>query len=303
MKRLRKKISGFFLYIFVLTLRRILLILPLKVAVGLAAFLGYIGFYIDRKSARVALENITRAYPGMASCDVRKLARAAYINQGKNFAEFVSFPKYVRKNLVEKYVDFVGSENLAAAYSRGKGTIIVTAHFGNWELLGASIVKKGYPVSVIARKFYVDAINDLITRNRELAGLNVILRATEYSARDILKALKSNHFIGILIDQDTDVAGDFVDFFGARAYTPIGPAAIALKTGCSVVYAFIERLNGGLGHRAVIEGPVELVKTGDEKKDILENTRIFTARIEDWVRRHPEQWVWYHKRWNRKPPE
>ncbi len=277
--------------------------MPLSLSVKLAGFLGRVGYYIDIESAAIARKNITRAYPQLAQKDVVKLAKDAYSNQGKNFAEFVSFPKYISKGLVKKYVEFVGRENLAAAYSRGKGTIIITAHFGNWELLGASIVRQGFPVSVIARKFYINSINELITRNREIAGLKVILRATEYSARDIIRALRNNHFIGILIDQDTDVAGEFVDFFGYKAYTPIGPAAIALKTGCSVVYAFIERLNGGLKHRAVIEGPVELVRTGDEKNDIKENTRIFTKRIEDWIRRRPEQWVWYHKRWNKKPPQ
>ncbi|MDI6757992.1 MAG: lysophospholipid acyltransferase family protein, partial [Endomicrobiia bacterium] len=294
---LYKRFSAVFLYISAVVLRRIFLLLPLSAAVRLGGILGRLGFYLDKTGSSAALDNIPPSYPSFSSEEVLKLCLDAYENQGKNFAEFVSFPKYDRRRL-RKLIAVEGADALAAAHKRGRGTMIITAHFGNWELLGAVIADMGYPLTVMAKKFYVPEVNDIIVGNRSRMGINLIMRATEYSARDIIKVLRANHFLGMIIDQDTQVPGDFVEFFGREAYTPVGAAAIALKMNCSVIYAFMER-ESLLGHRAFFE-PVELIRTGDEKKDILENTRAFTARIEHYVRRRPEQWVWYHKRWKTK---
>jgi len=297
-RKLSKRLSDLFLYFSVVILRRMFLLLPLAAAVRLGAFLGRLGFYFDRTGSAVALDNLAASYPELSPSGVRKLCLAAYANQGKNFAEFVSFPKYDGSRIRE-LVSFEGEEILAEARKRGRGTMIITAHFGNWELLGAALADRGYPLTVMAKRFYIPEINDIVVRNRAGAGINLIMRAAEYSGRDIIKTLRSNHLLGMIIDQDTDVPGVFVNFFGRDAYTPAGAASIALKMDCSVVYVFIER-ESLLGHRVCVEGPVELMRTGDEQKDALENTRIFTAKIEEYVRRRPEQWVWYHKRWKTK---
>ncbi len=293
-----KKISRFFLYIFVLSLRRIFLFLPLSASLSLGAFLGGLAFYIDKSGRKTAMENLTIAFPEKTGKEMLLICKNAYKNHGRNFAEFMHFPKF-KGDFVGNIVKFEGRENLKKAYDVGRGTIIITAHFGNWELLGAAIRSLGYPLSVIAREFYIPRINEMIVKNRTVMGLNVIMRATERSAREILKTLKNNQMIGILIDQDTAVAGEFVKFFSKEAYTPIGPAAIAGKTCCSVLFAFIVR-NSDNTHTAFIEGPIDYLRTGDEKRDVRENTQFYTKKIEDYITKHPEHWVWFHKRWKTK---
>ena len=178
---------------------------------------------------------------------------------------------------------------------------MLSAHMGNWELMGAALSLWGYPINVIARRIYIPRINGLLLRLRQSAGMRVILREGASSAKDMLRALRKNEVIGMLMDQDAHVQGVWVDFFGIPAFTPSGPAAIALKSGARVVSAFMVR--DGSGGRIEIRGPYSLVRTGDHERDVLENTRMFTGIIERYVRRYPEQWVWMHDRWKHRRPE
>lgn len=295
---MRKKISRFLLYLAVVCLRRFLLILPLKVAMCVGGLLGLLGYYFDKKGRDIALENLKNAFPEKTPKEMKQICKLVYKTQGKNFTEFVSFPKFDTRR-IKGTVIFYGTDVLEKAQKRGKGTIIITGHFGNWELLGAAISNLGYKLNTVARPFYISKINDIILKNRTLMGFSVIMRSTADSARDILRALKRNEFVGILIDQDTDVAGAFVKFFGRDAYTPIGPAMIASKTNCSVIYAFIIR-NSDDTHTAYIEGPVEFVRTGNNENDIITNTQIYTQKIEEYIRKYPHLWVWFHNRWKRQ---
>jgi KDO2-lipid IV(A) lauroyltransferase len=164
--------------------------------------------------------------------------------------------------------------------------------------MGASLAFWGYPINVIARKIYLEYWNTMMVSHREKVGMKVILRSDESSARDIMKALKKNELIGILIDQDTKVTGVFVDFFGRKAYTPSGFAAIALRSGAAVVGGFMIR--SGNRHVLRVTKPLELEHTGDKQKDVFVNTQLFTKMLEDIIREYPEQWVWMHSRWKTK---
>lgn len=293
-----KKISRFLLYVAVVCLRRFLLTLPLGIAMRLSDFLGRLAFYFDTTGRSVALKNLRRAFPEKTGSEIKAICKKMYRMQGKNFAEFVSLPKF-RGDYLRKKITFSGAENFKKAHDRGRGTIIISGHFGNWELMGAAICDMGYDLYVTARPFYIKQINDLIVKNRTGAGIKLIMRTSENAVRDIFKALKQNAMVGLLIDQDTRVAGEFVKYFSHDAYTPIGAAAIAAKTGCSVVFAFDVR-NPDDTHTVFVEGPVEFISTGDKKKDIIENTQFYTKKIEDYVRMYPHLWVWFHERWKTK---
>jgi KDO2-lipid IV(A) lauroyltransferase len=116
----------------------------------------------------------------------------------------------------------------------------------------------------------------------------------------LIRIFKENRILGILIDQDTDVESAFVDFMGKPAWTPTAAASMAIKFGAPVIFGTIQR-GGDNRHTITIEGPLELVRTGNDEKDIIANTAMFTKKIEDCIARNPEQWVWMHRRWRRQP--
>jgi KDO2-lipid IV(A) lauroyltransferase len=211
--------------------------------------------------------------------------------------EVLQFPRLTSENL-GKLVTFEGKENLDNALKRHKGVIILTAHFGNWELLAAGLALSGYEVSFIVRPVRYPRLEALITQNRESMGINCIPRGA--SIKHALRCLRRNEILGILSDIDTKVDGVFVDFFGRPAFTPRGPVSIAMRTGAALVPAFIIRQKDDK-HRVVIEKELELKLSGLPEEDVRENVAKYTKSIESYIRKSPEQWIWIHDRWKTRP--
>jgi len=285
------------LYFLVVVLRFLTFFIPFRLGQKIGSFLGYLSYFVVKKYRNTAIENIKTCFPEMKDSEVCSLTKRVFINQGKNFFEVLMFHRLNKKN-VEKIVSFEGRSNLEKAFSFNKGVLILAAHFGNWELLGASLSIFGFPINVIARRVYIEGLERIITKIRMSKGMKVITRGERDSSYGIVRALHKNQAIGILIDQNTkSVPGVYVNFFGKKAYTPSGLAVLAIKTGAVVVPGFIIRQKNDT-HRIEISEPVEIIKTGDISKDIEKNTQIFNDIIESYVRKYPEQWVWFHKRWD-----
>jgi hypothetical protein len=159
---------------------------------------------------------------------------------------------------IERLCAVEGEERLKAALAAGRGVIFLTGHFGNWELMAALVTRRGYPSSVVATPVYDQRLDRLLVDARARHGVHTISRGSPSAARHLLSGLRRNAILGMLIDQDTDVDGVFVPFFGRPAYTPSGPAALALKTGAAVIFGFILR-EGALRHRLILQGPIELI--------------------------------------------
>jgi Kdo2-lipid IVA lauroyltransferase/acyltransferase len=157
-----------------------------------------------------------------------------------------------------------------------------------------------YNLSVIAAPIEPEQVNDMIVGLRAGMGVRTILRSRPGASRELVRVFKENRIMGILIDQDTDVESAFVDFMARPAWTPTAAASMALKFGAPVIFGYIQR-NRDNRHTIFIEGPFELVHTGDREKDIITITAMLTKKIEDAIRRNPEQWVWMHRRWRRQP--
>jgi KDO2-lipid IV(A) lauroyltransferase len=194
---------------------------------------------------------------------------------------------------------FEGIENLEKAMAQGKGVIYVTGHIGNWELCGGLVASR-FPLSVVAAPLEPEPLNDLVVGLRNRMGIRVILRGRPGSSREIIRVFKENRIMGILIDQDTDVEGAFVDFLGRPAWTPTGAASMALKFGAPVVFGFARRDRRNR-HTITIEGPLELIHTGNLEQDLIENTALFNRKIGERILQEPAQWVWMHRRWRTQP--
>jgi len=157
---------------------------------------------------------------------------------------------------------------------------------------------KGYPVSVVGRSLNNRRLDRLLVAHRERFGLRNIARGK--ATRQILRALHRGEMVGFLIDQDTEVEGTFVDFFGRSAYTPTGPITLALKLGAPIVPVAIHRERDDTYH-LVVRPRMELAQTGDETEDKRINTANCSKILEDFIREHPAQWVWMHRRWKTTP--
>jgi len=151
----------------------------------------------------------------------------------------------------------------------------------------------------IARAQRDSAITDYILKTREATGMKLYHR--ESAVRASLLALRSNELVGMLMDQNAGDDGVFVDFFGRLASTAPGAAVFALKTEAAVLPTFGYRKPDNT-HVVTIGAPVPLIRTGDHKRDVLENTARYTKVVEEKIRAHPEQWFWLHKRWKSRPP-
>lgn len=176
------------------------------------------------------------------------------------------------------------------ALAEGRGVVFVTGHIGNWELMAATLAGWGYPIYTIVKPSYDDRFTGLIHRARASFGVRAIFRGDRGAAAAMLRALKSNAVLGFLIDQDTDVPSVFAPFFGRPAKTPSAPAALALRTGAVPLVGTISRVVKDGSHRIEISR-VTLGAT------VEETTAALNFALETRIRRHPLEWVWFHRRW------
>ncbi|MEK6733468.1 MAG: lysophospholipid acyltransferase family protein [Candidatus Omnitrophota bacterium] len=274
------------------------LVLPTRIGLMLGKIFGSLCFYILKKDRKKALENLDIAFKDSKSrIEKRAIAKKVFENLGKNLVEVISIPK-LNKNGIKRYVACKNIGILQQFLQQGKAVIILSAHFGNWELLAHYLSIMGMPMNVIARRVRQSGLEAFLIRIRKKNGVNILYR--DASAKEVVGLLKNKEFAGIMPDQDMDsVSGVFVDFFNRLAWTPSGPAVLNFLTGATIVPCFIVRRE--FGHEVLIEKPIELVKTEDRRKDISENTQRYTKVIEDHIRKFPDHWVWFHDRWKTRP--
>jgi KDO2-lipid IV(A) lauroyltransferase len=277
---------------------RLLAALPLDLTVAIGAFLGTVAYRVLGRDRRRALEHVAMAFPGLPAATRVRYAREAFRNAGRSFAELAQW-EYVRR-CIDEHVMFEGIEHVETALALRRGVLAVTGHVGNWELLAAVFAARGYPLAVVARRVNGEPFDDLISRFRARAGVGVIQRDDPGALRQIVGALRAGSIVALLADQDTRGPGVFVPFFGRPAHTSPGAAIIALRTHAPVVAVFIERR--GHGHHVRIEPVYGFDPAPGRRPSVEELTARMTAAIEEQIRRSPGEWVWWHRRWRRKPP-
>ena len=287
-------------YSLVWVILKFLGILPRPVARWAAAAVARIFFAFLPRLHKTALFNLQLAFPEWSEAERARLIRKMIRNFGWMAAEFSRFPGY-NKNNIEKIVVLDGHENFLAGHQRGKGVIYLTGHIGAWELSSFAHALYGFPLHYMARPLDNPLLDKMVNDYRGLSG-NLPIYKNE-SARVVLKVLQAAGTIGILADQNTMPSeGVFVDFFGQQASTTTGIARVALHTDAAVVPGYCAWDPSLRKYRLRFEPPVELVRTGEPDRDILENTQKFARTLEEIIRKVPEQWVWVHARWKTRPP-
>jgi Kdo2-lipid IVA lauroyltransferase/acyltransferase len=283
-------------------------------AKGLLASLGYLPHHLARGTStvlatlcyvcwprlrRVGLRNLELAYPGWNTRQRRKVLFGSFQNLGRMLADFAHFPHWNRGN-IEHWIIYDGYENFERAKRQGRGLLFLTAHFANWELGSFAHGVYGDPVAYVVRRLDNPLVDSLIDRYRRLGGGHAIDK--DNFARETLRALHQGESVGVLIDQNMMASeGVFVDFFGHRACTTTTPARIARKTGAPIVLGLVI-WEADLGKYRLRFDSVEWIRRDDPEDEITVNTANFMHILEEHIRRHPEQWLWVHRRWKTRPP-
>lgn len=295
---LSRNIRNSAIYFLIQVIRGLVYFTPLFLAQTIGLFLGFLSYYFLPRYRNIALENLRHVYVNKSDKFYKYLSRRVFMNQGKNLLELL-FTQKLNKDGIRHIAKLTGETNWKALNS--SGAIIVTGHFGNWELMAYALSSAGYILNVVARKVYIDQLNKILLLLRQKHNVRTILRQEQGSAKKILRALKRKEMIGVLIDQDIPaIPGMFANFLGKPALTPMGPIAIALKRAVPVVPAFIIRQKNGK-HYIELLPPLKLVQSGSYEQDMKLNLEAINALIGKYIRMYPDHWVWFHERWKSTP--
>jgi len=280
-------------YAAVLAVRFAIGVLPSVVASALGAMVGLAFYTLDRAHRRVALTNLTQSFPRRTPAELRKIARGMFRHFGRLLFEMLKFST-LSDAAMRRRVEFEGEDRARHAYAQGKGVLFFTGHFGFWELHAIVHGLQLEPIGVLARALDNPYLNRLLEDLRTRTGNSVIYR--QGAVRRVLKTLNAGQGVAMLIDQHMHGPDAiWVDFFERPAATTSALAALALRTGAPVVPVFALPLPGGR-YRMIYEHAVA-PPAADSSDAIRDFTQRCTDVLEMYVRRHPELWLWMHRRW------
>jgi KDO2-lipid IV(A) lauroyltransferase len=272
--------------------------LPRRALLALGRGLGRLWGDLDRRHAAIAADNLRRAFPDWEEPRVLRTARDVYAHFGEMLLDVLWMSRRPREEILG-LVEIEGRQHVEAAMAAGRGVLYVTGHFGNWEL---NAVAHGWlfePVAVVARPLDNPLLDRRLCAARSLSGNEVIYK--ERALARVIKALREGRGVAILVDQNVqEQDGIFVEFFGRPAASTTVAAALALKTGCTVVAGCAQILPGGR-YRLIYDPPLSFQPTGNRDADIARLTQQIASHLEGWIRERPERWLWLHRRWKTQP--
>jgi len=273
--------------------------LPRRVARAAGAGLGAAAWVLLGRLRRVGLQNLELALPEKTAAERETILRGVFRSLGWQVGEFCKMSGYTAES-ASKFIRYEGLEHYLAAREKGKGVLVLTGHLGAWELSSFYHSLMGYPMSLVIRRLDNPLVDAFVNRIRCLHG-NKVIHKDDF-ARGLLSSMHRGETVGILMDTNmTPPQGVFVPYFGVEACTASGLARVALHSGAAVLPGFMVWEAAEKKYVLRFGEELELIRTGDMASDILANTALFTATIEAYVRRYPEQWLWVHRRWKTRP--
>lgn len=283
---------------------RLLAFVPLRPALAFATLVARLGFALARRTRRQMLDQLAIAFPERTLAERESIARDSILHLAWLAAEVATLRAW--RHRLRAYVTFAPGveERLRALAAAGKGILYVTGHVGNWELM-AQRVAGDIPSSTIARAGNDPKLTALVGRMRAEGKVETLWREDPATARAMIRCFRQGRLLGMLIDQDTNVQGVFVPFFGRPAWTPRGAADLALRFGAPVVVGWCRRRGPrpGDGHLVdLVEVPFD-AGAADREAEAVRLTAACTAVLEAAIRANPAEWVWMHERWRTRPAQ
>ena len=264
---------------------------PLGWAAGLV---GGAWYYLWPEGRRVMARNYERVLPQATAAERRRVARRSVANYFRYVLEFAGTGRLSPAQRLAVAVEAPGFADLERALERGKGALVAPMHFGNWDLGAISATARGYPLTVVGETFEDPRLDALIVGGREALGVRLV--KMERAGPSLLRALRRNEMVAILIDRPLRAGGVRVRFFGEEVEVPEGPARLALRTGATAAaVAFPRRGDGRIDVFARFAFDFE--PSGDAERDVRDLTQAIMSAHEEYVRRWPEQWYMFREFW------
>ncbi|MFN0157937.1 MAG: lysophospholipid acyltransferase family protein [Bacteroidota bacterium] len=275
-------------------------LLPLKLVGKVGSALGTCVFRCTSFRKTITLDNLARAFPELTEAGRRKIAWGAYRNYGIAIMEMLWVANQPEEELI-RTVRITNRQVIDQRLEAARGVIVLSGHYGGWEFLVQGLrLNIGKPFTMIVQRQRNKRIDEFIDRARARFGNMTVSMGTQ-SARESLSALRGGGILFLLGDQSAPKESVFVEFFGRPAATHRGAAALSLRTGAPIVMVFLVRKSDGI-YDATLEEVDQTGLDGYSEENILELTRRHTAVLERWIRKHPDHWLWMHKRWKHTPP-
>jgi KDO2-lipid IV(A) lauroyltransferase len=260
---------------------------------------GDLAYVLLARRRRLALRNLSVAFPAMPLPARRALCRRSYQHLGLMAVELCRMLVEPVDRVLQT-VTLEGLEHLKAVMTSHGRALVLTGHLGNWEVLTVAHRLAGYPLSIVVRPLDASGLNVLVDRLRRASGVDLIEKRG--ALRSVLAALRQGRLVGILLDQNASRReGVFVPFFGRPASTSRSLALLAARTGTPIVPIFARR-EDGRRHRIIVYPPLFPPAGNTTEAAVVELTRQCTGAVEQAIREAPEQWLWIHDRWRTRPP-
>ncbi len=275
--------------------------LPYWIVRGLAVIFISIGYPFIIRHRRIAAESLMTAFGQEKTADeIKSITKKCFRNLGLAMIEMSYY--LVHPENVTQMVYMDGKEHLDNALKKGKGAIVVTAHFGNFPLMMFYCALRGYKINSIIRPARDEKMEEYLLEKRTAAGINTIYEVPRQQCVSMsLEVLRKNEVLFVPLDQNSGSAGCvFVDFFGQEAATATGPVILSKRTGAPIILMFIVRQDNGM-HRIIIEPETTLIDNPDNEQMLHANVHRITQIIEKYIRKYPHEWGWMHRRWKCRP--
>ena len=274
--------------------------LPLRVSYAVAWALGSSAYYCWPRARRAMRANYRRVLPEVPRRERDRLARQSLVNYCKYLADFIRFPSIAPGELIAEVEGEAQFEALSQSLECGKGAVIVCMHFGNWDLGAGAAAARGYPLTVVAETFADPRLDAMVMGARTRLGMAIV--KLEKAGPSLLRALKQNGLLALLVDRPTPGDGVQVLFFGEPVEVPAGPARLALRTGAKVIPTAFARIHPQRpGVTTLCDFSIETVPTGDGEADIRNLTQAIMHAHERFIRQYPDQWYMFRPMWRPAP--
>jgi KDO2-lipid IV(A) lauroyltransferase len=303
MSKPRSAVADYGVYLLVRVVVCLIQALPWRAAYVLAGGLAWLAYHIDRRHRLVARENLNHAFPGQYDdAGLDRLVRRVYGHFCRLLVEIVQMPRRLHPNNWRRHLDLgARGQEFVGALLFGRPLLLVTGHFGNWELSSWILGLLGFKIYPIARPLDNPYLDAYLRRFREATGQRVLAKHGDFNQME--SVLSGGGILGTLADQDAGQRGLFVDFFGRPASTHKAVALLALEHRVPLLVAAAVKVGEPMRYRAVVEDLI-LPEEYDGRPDAVRAlTQRFTSALERMIRRYPEQYFWLHRRWKHQPAQ
>ena len=295
---MKRKLSDIIITSVILLIGQISISLSIRGRTAFGRFIGNILRLLSPKRQSITLENIKRAFPDRSDDWHNRVMRRSYQNLGITMVELLALRSFDEED-IHQYIRYTNIELIQQAYSRGKGVILLSGHFGNWELLAysAGLFTK-IPVTIIVKPQKNKIADEILNRYRTQSGNKVV--SMYNAAFSVMKTLKKGGVVALLADQSATKDRDvFVEFFGIPAATYESPAEMSLKFDVPIIMGFAVRQKDGTYNVDLLE--IKHDDLEDNREGIIELTKRHVQVLENAIRKNPDHWAWQHRKWKHTP--